>query len=408
MKSKLNFVFLILASALTLISFLNTSGCADDPSSLGLDFVSPSETTGVRIFDSYRDTMPISSRNVKKYFNTSNSPNLLVGRTGSYNSKSLIQFLGLSSDYDSAVVNSAVLKLKYRNYYFPTSPSDSLGQISFEIYRIEQKIDFATVTLDSINPSYFGNISQGSYTGSPATDSQEVSIQLNTALVRDWFEFTADSSYPVKNYGIVLSPNASSTVIKSFYASSTFNGSEVRPELYVIVTKNGRTDTLSYRNSSTVSLTDASINAPPERFFIQAGISYVQVMNFDLSRFPSDATINDVQLFLTLDSSNSIFSKETSFNITAKYISDTAGLVTDLYPFIGSPQGDSKYMIRLVASTQPSPFQRWLLGQNNYGIMIQAANNFINLDLFSFFNETASDPLKRPRVIIKYTPRVRP
>lgn len=387
---------------------LCTPGCADEPSSLGLDFVSPSETTGVRIFDSYTDTMPISSRNVKKYFNTSGSPNLLVGKSGSYESMALIRFLDIGTDYDSAVVNSAELRLKYRNYYFPASPSDSLGQVSFEVFRIEQKIDFTTVTPDSVNSSYFGNISQGSYTGSPTADSQEVNIQLNTSLVRDWFEYAADSSYPVKNYGIVLSPTASSVVIKSFYASSLSNGSEVRPELHVIVTKRGRTDTLSYRNSSTVSLTDASLNAPPERFFLQAGISYVQIMSFDLSRFPSDATINDVQLFLTLDSSNSVFSRESSFSIIAKYISDSSGLVTDLYPFIGSPQGASKYMIRLVAATQASPFQRWLLGQNNYGIMILASNNLLNLDLFSFFDETASDPQKKPRVIIKYTPRVRP
>jgi len=320
----------------------------------------------------------------------------------------LIKFLGISGDYDSAVVNTAMLKLKYRNYYFPVSVSDSLGQISFNIYKIEQNLNLTTITLDSVNSASFGNISQGSYTGSPTADSQEVNINLNPSLVRDWLEYAADTSYAVKNYGIVLSPNPSSNVIKAFYASSVANGNEVRPELYIIVTKNGKTDTLSYRNSITLSLADASIVNPPERFTLFGGVSYVQVLSFDISRLPRDATINDVQLFITLDSSNSIFSYQTSYNITAKYISDSAGLVTDQFAFSGSNTGDSRYMIRLISGIQISPFQRWLLGQNNYGILLQAANQTINLDLFSFYDINSSDFNKRPRVIIKYTPRVTP
>ncbi|MBL8015965.1 MAG: hypothetical protein JNK43_01745, partial [Ignavibacteria bacterium] len=67
-----------------------------------------------------------------------------------------------------------------------------------------------------------------------------------------------------------------------------------------------------------------------------------------------------------------------------------------------------QYMMRMVRAGVSSPFQRWLLGQANYGIMLFAGGQTLNLDRYTFYKETASDPAKRPRVIIKYTPRVIP
>ena len=402
---KYTLVIKILSVIFIALSFY-TIGCADDPSSLGLNFIPPGETTGVRIFDSYIDTMQITSTNIRKYVNTSTSVNLMVGINGSYNAKGLIRFGGLSGDYDSATVNSATLTLSYRNYYFPASATDSLGQIAFDIFKINQNLNFSTITLDSVNSSTFGTTPQGSYTGSPTADSQQITISLNTSMVKDWLEYAADTSYQNKNYGIVLSPTGASAVIKAFYSGAI--SENVRPKLTIIVTKNNDTDTLVTTGSATVSLVNASITPSSETFSLQAGVSYVQTMRFNLSKIPSTATINDVQLYLTLDSVNSKFSKQTSFSIAAQYISDTAGLVTDGFSFSGSPSGNGQYLIRVISNFQASPFQRWLLGAANYGIMLRAANQFTNLDLFTFYNITASDPNKRPRVIIKYTPRVTP
>lgn len=382
---------------------LYTIGCADDPSSLGLPFIPPGETTGVRI---YIDTTHITSSNVKYYVNTSGSTNLLVGKSGSYNSKALVIFGGISGDYDSATVNSAVLTLKYRNYYFPRAQSDSLGQIAFDVFKINRNLNFSTITLDSVNSSSFGNVSQGNYTGSPTADSQVVSISLNTGMVKDWLEYAADTSYANKNYGIALSPGNASNVVKAFYSRNTSEG--LKPKLTIIVTKGGRTDTLITTNSATVSLADASISQNTETFSLQAGVSYVQVMKFDLSGLPSTATINDVQLYLTLDQAGSIFSSQTVHKIGSLYISDSAGYQTTGSSFDGSSSGNNQYMIRFVSAFQRSPFQRWLLGETNYGILLYASNQTKNLDLFSFYSNTASDPGKRPRVIIKYTPRVTP
>ncbi len=383
---------------------LYTIGCSDDPSSLGLPFIPPGETTGVREFDSYIDTMIITSNNRSYYVNTSGSSNLMVGKNGSYESKGLLRFNDIGDSYDSSVVSSARITFKYRNYYFPSSTSDSLGQISFDIYEIEQSLNFSTLTMDSVTTSSFGNIPKGNYTGSPTADSQEVEITLDPAMVKDWLEYAADTSYSNKNYGIVFSPGNASNVIKAFYSSNT----ELRPSLEIIYTKNSVTDTLIYNNSSSVSLSNTSFAPSTETFSLQAGVSYVQLMQFDLSKIPSTATINDVQLILTLDSAASVFSNQSSFSFFSQFITDTAGLKTDIFAFSGAPGSNGTYVMRLVNPSAPSPFQRWLLGQTNYGIMLFAGMQTVNLDRYVFFKETCSDPNKRPRVKIKYTPRVTP
>lgn len=389
--------------------FLFTSGCADEPSSLGLNFIPPNDTEGVKVFDSYLDSMQITSTNHRKFTNTSGSPNLMVGKNGNYDSKALLRF-GVDTGYANATVNSASLILKYRNYYFPTSHSDSLGQISFDIYKIQKSLDLSRITLDSVNNSTFGTVSQGNYTGIPTADSQEVSVNLNTVMVKDWLKAASDTGYAVKNYGIVLSPGNSSNVIKAFYSASSQVIAELKPKLFIIVTKNSVVDTLQYNPFSSLSLVNnPTIAQTNEIFYMQAGIAYIQVLKFDLSKIPSTATINDVQLYFTLDQANSIFSSQTAKELRAAKITDTAGLVTENFTFIGSPPTtDNKYSIRLVSNFNESPFQKWLMGEVNYGLYVYPTNIQTNLDLFAFYNITASDHTKRPRIVIKYTPRKTP
>jgi hypothetical protein len=373
--------------------------CADEPGNLGLNFIPGTDTVGVRIFDSYTDTMDISMSNIKKYINTSSSPNLIVGKSGTYESKALLKFTGLSTNFDSANVLYAELRLKYRNYYFPPTTSDSLGQISFDVFKIQSDLTFNRVTLDSVSSSTFGTISQGSYTGSPTNDTQEVNIQLNTVMVKDWLEYSADSSYVNKNYGIVLSPNNSSNVLKSFYSSNAESG--VLPVLYFIVQKGGKTDTIYHAYSQSLFFADANLTPGFDNFYLQAGVSYFETMVFNLNKIPSNATINDAKLILTLDPSNSKFSSETDYTLNSYYISDSSKLIIEdkIYPSFFESGITDKYTFRLIV-----PFQRWLIGQNNYGLLINPRNNLTNLDLFAFYNMSASNPDVKPRVIIKYTP----
>lgn len=403
-----NIKALLLGTLITTALSIYTIGCADDPSSLGINFIPPGDTTGVRVFDSYTDTMLIKTNKKILYVNTSGSSNLMVGRSGSLESKGLILFGNFGTDLDSATVQSATMTLAYKNYYYPASSSDSLGQMSFEIYKIQQYLNFSTITVDSVNSSSFGNVSQGTYTGTPTSDSEDVAISLNTGMVKDWLEYAADTTYANKNYGIALAPNAGVNVIKSFYSGLAAISASVRPRLQVIYVKNGITDTIYTDGSATVSLVDGTMPFSGETFNLQAGVSFVNVMEFDLSHFPSTATVNDVQLYLTLDSANSVFTNQSTRSVFALFVTDSAGLKTESFQFNGGSAGGGQYMLRLVSNRIESPFARWLVGTANYGILLASGTQNIALDSYTFYSENATDPAKRPRVIIKYTPRVNP
>lgn len=383
---------------------LFTMNCADDPTSLGLKFLPSGETTGVRIFDSRTDTLAITSYSVKHKVNTYFSTNLIVGKQGNYSSKALIKFINLPSDKGTAFVSSAVLRLRYRNYFYPPIHSDSLGQISFEVYKVIQNLNLSTITLDSVSSSSFGTVSKGTYTGIPADDSEEVFINLDTTMVKDWLKYAADPNYSVPNYGIVLSPNTTSNVLKGFF--SVWNGSAVAPQVTIIYTISGVRDTMVHNVSENVFLADGDNTPPQGEFYLQAGISYDQVMKFDIgkSNIPSTATINDVQVMLYENPDHSLYSKQTIYGINSAFVTDSVGTKNEGFPAAFSATGfRNVYTLRLIA-----PFQRWLNGTTNHGMFIIPSNQTSNLDRFAFYNENASDLNKRPRVIIKYTPRAAP
>lgn len=398
-------LFPLLFLAVVILAML-TQSCADDPSSLGLKFISPSETTGVKIFDSYIDTMQITSRSDKFRVNTWASSYLMVGTKGSYSAKSVIRFNYLPTTYDSATVNSAKLTLYYKNYYYPQTPVDSLGQTGFDIFKVQNSLNLQTVTLDSVNSGTFGNTSQGSYTGYLTADSQAITIDLNTTMVRDWLYVAQDTTWPNKNYGIVLSPNGGSNTIKAFYATQT-NITKYKPSLQIIVTKNGQTDTITTQNAESVSFTDGSLSQGQQSFTVQSTVSYVEIMKFDVSHIPSTATINDVLVYLSVDSSNTNLAPGAPRNVNFGFLTDTTGLVLSGNSYTSYIE-NGKYVVRLINRLQPCPFQRWLDGQTNFGMAIISGNNNSNLDYYSFFNMNAADPQMRPRVVIKYTPRVTP
>lgn len=407
MKIKSKFFSLVVSCLIFISLCFLAESCADNPNSIGKNFLNPNDTLGVQIFDSFKDTMQISSINIRRYVNTSNSPSLMVGKNPSYISKGLIKFNSLSASYDTSQVVSATLKLKYRNYYFPVTTSDSLGQIAFDIKPIIQSMDFTKITYDSAFDSYFGTGSVGSYSGSPSHDTTEIDIPLDTALVHNWFKNAADTSNPVKNYGIVLYPNAGSSTLKAFYSGT--NGSGFRPVLNVIAKKyNSSTfDTLNYDNSSTAFVASTSFGETPEVFRLLGGVGYADIMRFNISKLPSNIIVNDVQVILTIDPTRSMFSNQTNYNLQAYYMDDS----------MNTPEINSNYyalsnnqvIINSGQNKTVSPisfFQKWIQGQSNYGMMIQTFNQNSSLDLFTVYNETASDPTKRPHVIIKYSLRI--
>ena len=381
------FIFSILISVIY-------QSCANDPNDLGLNYISSNDTTGVRFLDSEADTMSITSTNYLNYINNHFADLIFTGKYQNYESKALLKFYNLPSDKDSAKIISAVLTLKYGNYYF----KDKTGLTDFNVYKVISNLDYNTITFDSVSSSDFGNTTLGNYSGVVA-DSSSISLTLNNEMIKDWFEYSADTSYAVKNNGIVLSPNISSSALKGFYLINS--NTDLMPKVKVVLSKNNVTDTVSLDASVGLSLSDAPASIiPNERFLLQNGIAYRNILKFDLTKLPSNVIINNVNLQFTLDKSASFISDNTDKRIVIGMVTDSVSKKDSLY-------NNASLLDTITYSVNLNQvFQRWNSGiMPNLGLTLKNIFELQNLDNFAIYSPSASDISKRPRLKITYTLR---
>lgn len=383
--------FLILVIDFGLLFYL--SGCRDNPSDVGLEFIS-NDTLGTLILDSERDSISLVNTDILKYINTQASTSILVGKYQNYDAVPLLLFQNISPDYDSATVLYASLNLRYNGYHY----QDSIGLSSFNVYRINKSYDLYSITYDKFSFSDIGNTIMGSYTGT-LLDTQWISVVLDNQLVKDWLEYASDTNYSNKNYGIALVPNSNSTTIKGF--SSIYSPSaDFVPYLKIVLTKNSSTDTIFINNPISVSLCNVTnLLIPQDRFILQSGISYKNKFVFDLTKLPQNVIINEAYFEITLDRANSFLTEGYDSRVAVNMITDSTNLTIDPNTFITTQIDSIKYAVRLNYI-----FQKWNYGAAaNLGILLSNIYEFNSLDKYLFYAPTYPDPARRPHLRIRYT-----
>ena len=388
-KLLLRNLFLLISASLVILN-----SCENNPGDVGLSFISPNDTTGVKYLDSETDSLEITSSTFRNSVNTFASSIMLIGKYEQYESKTVLKFRDIPGDYDSSVVVSANLVLKNSNYYYV----NKTGTTAFNVFKINQDLNLATITIDSINSSTVGTTSLGNYSG-VVPDSQTISVAIDNQTVKDWLEVAADTTYPVKNYGVMLQPSAASNTIRGFFSYA--NISEQIPYLEVVRTKNGVTDTLTLNFSESVSLSDAPTSViPQDRMLVQNGIAYRSTLNFNLSKLPSNVIINNATLQFTIDSKQSFLSESGNKTMIVGLINDTANNNDTL--FVNAFLRDSiTYSVSL-----NQIFQIWNVGNlPNLGVVLRGFYELQNLDKFVLFSPAVSDTTKRPRLKLYYTLR---
>jgi hypothetical protein len=395
MYNKIRIVFLLLTLPVIFIAF---QSCEKDVNDLGFNYIPPDDTLGTIVLDSRADSMQITSNNYRKYISTYSSEFNLIGKYQDYESKFFVKFTGDFGSYDSCKVLSAYLYLSYNNYYY----QDSLGQLSFNVYPLTDTITFSTATLDNLPSTIIGTQILGTYSGIPV-DSARINFPLDTSTVRKWIWKAANSNYSFNNYGIALVPNSSSTSIKGFLPG-IYVADSLKPTIRAIVMKNSDIDTIFIRNSENVTF-----NTAPEsimmnqRFIIHSGISFRNILNFDLSKLPSQVTINEAYMELTLDSTASYIKNSKETRIAFSMVTDS-----------GQKKSDGSYYYTSRMDTNKNIFyvrfqpivQKWVLGLNpRYGILVNYIYEINGIDKYVFYSPDAADESKRPKLRIRYTPR---
>jgi len=392
--SLIKYLSKLLPALSTLLMILTFQSCEEDPNDLGVGFIPSDDTTGVRFLDSQTDTMAITSNNYKQFINDFGAQIILIGNYLNYESKTLLKFKEITVNYDSSNVISASLSLRYSSYYF----KDKLGTTVFDLYRLNTNFNYRTITYDSVSSSSYGNTSVGSFSG-VVPDSSTISFPMDNQTIKDWLEYAADTNYAVKNYGLMMLPSVSSNTIRGFYL---FNDNIAYiPTITVILSKNGDIDTITLNSSESVSISNAPFSIiPNDRFLLQNGIAYRNILNFDLSKLPANVIINNATLLFTIDNSNSFVSSATDKRILIGTVIDSVAKIDSIF-FEASLLDTIIYSVSL-----NSMFQRWNSGNlPNLGITMKNNSEIENLDNFAIYSPAAADITKRPRLKITYTKR---
>lgn len=397
MRIKLNKYNRFLALFAVIAGMAMFQSCENNPNDLGLEFIL-SDTLNTKLLDSNRDSLLITSNNYKKYVNTYVSNYFLIGKYQGYESKTLLKSVGVSGSYAGATVLSASLKFNYTKYAY----QDTNGSVSFNVYPLNRSFNFTNITFDSVNSGNIGSNQLATYSGSPS-DTNSIYIPFNTTVAKNWLEYAADTGYASKNYGIAFLPNASSTTIKGFggYIQSSSNAN-LKPQVVIVANKNNKTDTLVY-DLETISLNNVNTSTYiQDRFTVQNGISIYNILNFDLSKLPPNSIINEAYLRLKIDKPVSYLTSGSSMEMYYFMMTDTTAKTMDGGSSLVSLIEDSiTVSVRLTKY-----FQKWNYGQAvNYGVMFMNRNNSYNMDRFVFFGPSVQDTSKRPKLIIRYTPR---
>jgi len=384
---------------LPLLAVLIVAGCENNPTGLGLGFISPDDTLGTKILD----TTIITGNNFKKSISSYGSFNMLIGNQsatgGQYTSKSLLRFLNIPNTFQGATVLSASLRFVYNKYAF----KDTNGVTAFNVYKLNRNINFQGATNDSVTASDIGTVSFATYSGTPTSSSQIVNVPLTNQLIKDWIEYSADTNYAVKNYGLAIVPTSGSNTIKGFYNES-FTDS-LQPKITVSLRTATRDTIITINAPSSVSIIDAplSVIPTPGYFMIQNGVSFRNQMKFNFPNLPANVIINEAYLELKLNSAASFITVFSENRIKVEQIIDSATLATTTFD-------DGFYMTRLDSITYQVRInkivQRWNQSINpNYGIMMYCPSEIFNLDNFVFYGSDNPDVALRPKFRVRYSLR---
>src|SRR5512140_2237412 len=162
--------------AVTLVLAAGTfSSCSDEPNATGIGLIPDSLHLRTLV-------VPVTGDTSVRVRIGGNAANLLTGKSGTYEARSLMEFLFTPSDLVSGIVlDSAVLTLKVL-YRFP----DSTGDLGFEAHAMTKTWEATTFKWDSLAGSTNAAVA-GSFLKTITPADTLIRVHLDTALVRQWW-----------------------------------------------------------------------------------------------------------------------------------------------------------------------------------------------------------------------------
>jgi hypothetical protein len=326
----------------------------------------------------------------------------LVGQSQrlGYKSYTMLRFLYMPNR-DTVQVLSAKLELRAVSWF-----GDSSGQLGLNAYVISRNWGQTTLTYYSLFGLWSSDDSAltSPYLGTISSDTEWVSLNLRPSIVEKWL----DDTLSVNNYGIVLVPTDQCNVVRGFNAFD-YDSVSFYPKLTIIAKGNSTNlpDTTVYQTygqDTFVGNVD-DLASTPSLLYVQSGVAYRSLLQFDCSSIPRGATINRAMLTLSFDPTNldlNRFTGDTAI-VAHRAISTTDGIKFEAYSTRGSSSlRDSS----TIAIDIRHHVQTWIRdASQNSGVLLRMvdASEYSSAGRFAFFNYNAADTTKRPRLVVTYS-----
>jgi len=324
----------------------------------------------------------------------------LVGRTGNYTASMALAFYSAYfPTRDTVNVLSATLYLHGATFY-----GDSTGQLSFTVHRIDRSWNQATLTLDSVqNGFYDASVVRGTYGGTIGLDTEQVAIELDTTMARQWLATPASTDNP-NMYGMILVPTASATVVRGFRSFEN-DSTGWFPSVRLICRNVAGTvlDTATYYLGVDTFIGNVdNLDSDPKLFYVQAGVVYRDIVNFDVSFIPKGAIVNAATLVLQGDAATTRVNRFAGDTAVAAHLMQGATTSSEFNAVGVSarlvPGSATMYSVDIAHYVQ-----LWVSG-SNYGVLLRTdgAREFQSFDLVTVWNHLA-DASRVPRLKIIYS-----
>jgi len=390
---KILIVLLILSLSLSFYE------CSDAPSSIGTDLLSPDAIDIIKL-NSFTDTLSQSSRYFQQVpaIELSNAEQLLLGKKNNIEASSLIRFFTSLADStkedilsNNITVTAAYIKLIQTYVY-----GEETAPFDFTAHKINSvwSLDFTADSLASL-----------SYDPNDVILTKEYSDSINTFFIDNQLaliiiQAVADTSNP-DDYGLYFKPTANTGKVVGFTAlTSSFTN---YPELKVVIEKSGvYTDTLDLISIIDLSVVSGTLPAiSQENIAVQAGYVVNSILAFDVSKIPKNVVINNAELTLTIDTTETVVGSDYVNSLAASFLADSSDADSILGTLTLSRSGNT------FTGSITSFVQNWVSnadqGYDNQGILLRTSDQLNGVELFALKGSNAIDASLRPLLKITYT-----
>jgi len=364
------------------------------------------DTTFVNVLSS--DSIPLIQSAIS--FNTKPSASysnvLFIGSSNGFQATVLTRFANIPDSLSGAEIISATLQLQPERYVFGDS---SANKLAFSVYNVN-KLWAPDATIDTLlQPGFIDSKVIASFDGIiPLKDTMtSISIEIDKAVVSQWFNTKAATKSDSLLYGIALVPSINSTVIRSFSRNSI--SSPEKPPILIKVTfkKVGSliVDTVLLISAydgcfvNTPKITDGSI-------VLDCASGQSSELGFNIGAVPKSVSIHGAVLTLYLNPSKCLTGNRPKDTVlTANFVdSSTFNILREYYAVSSSTSTEFTFSVL-------NSMIEGILRRGNTGVLrilpyVDRDRN--RVDRLVFHGANDPDPSKRPKLKIVYSNRPKP